>query len=41
MGYLRKIEYKIMQKDSYKIIHNCSGCGCKATCYKVIRVLGK
>jgi hypothetical protein len=31
MGYLRKIEYKIIQKDSYKIIRNCSGCGCKAT----------
>jgi hypothetical protein len=31
MGYLRKFEYKIMQKDSYKIIRNCSGCGCKAT----------
>ncbi|WP_353095116.1 DUF1062 domain-containing protein [Tissierella praeacuta] len=31
MGYLRKFEYKIIQKDSYKIIRNCAGCGCKAT----------
>lgn len=31
MGYLRKFEYNIIQKDSYKIIRNCSGCGCKTT----------
>ena len=29
MGYLRRIEYTIMQKDSYKILRNCAGCGCK------------
>ncbi|MDR7855160.1 DUF1062 domain-containing protein [Tissierella sp.] len=29
MGYLRRIEYTIMQKDSFKIFRNCAGCGCK------------
>ena len=29
MGYLRRIEYMIIQKDSYKILRNCAGCGCK------------
>lgn len=26
MGYIKKIEYKIIPEKSFKIIHNCSGC---------------
>ncbi|PXV86659.1 hypothetical protein C8E03_11236 [Lachnotalea glycerini] len=29
MSYLRKIEYTITPKESFKILRNCSGCGCK------------
>lgn len=29
MSYLRKIEYRVIPEESYKIIRNCSGCGCK------------
>ena len=31
MSYLRKIEYTIVPEESFKIIRNCSGCGCKTT----------
>ena len=31
MSYLRKIEYTIIPEESFKIIRNCSGCGCKTT----------
>lgn len=30
MSYLRKIEYTIMPEESFKVLRNCSGCGCKA-----------
>lgn len=30
MSYLRKFEYTIIPKDSYAVLHNCGGCGCKA-----------
>lgn len=29
MSYLRKIEYRIVPDKSFKVIHNCAGCGCK------------
>lgn len=29
MGYLKKIEYKIVPKESFLVIHNCAGCGRK------------
>lgn len=29
MSYMKKREYKIVPTDSFKIIHNCSGCKCK------------
>lgn len=29
MSYLRKIEYIIIPEESFKIVRNCSGCGCK------------
>jgi len=29
MNYLRKIEYTIIPEESFKILRNCSGCGCK------------
>lgn len=29
MSYFKEIEYKILPNDSYKIIRNCSKCGCK------------
>lgn len=29
MSYLKKIEYKIMPKKSFRVIRNCSGCGKK------------
>lgn len=40
MSYLRKIEYTIIPEDSFKILRNCSGCGCKTTfrntnCFRV------
>lgn len=31
MSYLRKIEYTIIPEESFEIIRNCSGCGCKTT----------
>lgn len=33
MSYLRKIKYRIVPDDSFDIVYNCSGCGCK-TSYK-------
>lgn len=33
MSYLRKIEYTIIPEESFKIIRNCSGCGCKTAFY--------
>lgn len=30
MNYIRKIEYKIVPKDSFPMIRNCSGCGGKS-----------
>lgn len=30
MSYLRKTEYSIVPEESYKVIRNCSGCGCKS-----------
>ena len=33
MSYLKKIEYKIMPKESLRVIRNCSGCG-KKTYFK-------
>lgn len=40
MSYLRKIEYTIVPEESFKILRNCSGCGCKAVfhntnCFRV------
>ncbi len=40
MSYLRKIEYIIKPEESFTIIRNCSGCGCKTTfhntnCFRV------
>lgn len=40
MSYLRKIEYCIMPKESFKVTHNCSGCGRKTrfvntNCFRV------
>ena len=40
MSYLRKIEYKIIPDESFIIIRNCSGCGCKTSfhntnCFRV------
>ncbi len=40
MSYLRKIEYTIIPEESFKILRNCSGCGCKSTfhntnCFRV------
>ena len=40
MSYLRKIEYTIIPEESFQIIRNCSGCGCKAVfhntnCFRV------
>lgn len=29
MSYLRKIQYKIVPGQSFRVIHSCSGCGCK------------
>lgn len=29
MSYLYKMEYEIIPKEAFKIIRNCSGCGCK------------
>ncbi len=29
MHYLKKIEYKIMPRKSFRVIRNCSGCGKK------------
>ncbi|TCL57992.1 hypothetical protein EDD76_107107 [Kineothrix alysoides] len=29
MSYLRKIEYTIIPEEPFKILRNCSGCGCK------------
>ncbi len=31
MSYLMKIEYEIVPVGSYKVMHNCSGCGRKTT----------
>lgn len=33
MSYLRKIEYTIIPEESFGILRNCSGCGCKMTYY--------
>ena len=33
MSYTRKIEYRIIPKNSYEIYRNCSGCGCKTNFY--------
>lgn len=30
MSYLKKIEYKIILKESFLVIRNCSGCGVKS-----------
>lgn len=30
MSYLRKIEYRIIPEQAFKVLRNCSGCGCKA-----------
>lgn len=30
MSYVRKIEYRIEPEESFKIIGNCTGCGCKS-----------
>lgn len=30
MSYIRKFEYTIIPEESFRIIRNCSGCGCKA-----------
>ncbi|MDO5292216.1 MAG: DUF1062 domain-containing protein [bacterium] len=30
MSYLQTISYKIIPQESYRVIHNCPGCGCKA-----------
>lgn len=40
MSYLRKIEYMIIPQESFKVLRNCSGCGCKAVfhntnCFRV------
>ncbi len=40
MSYLRQIEYRIIPEESFKILKNCSGCGCKAVfhntnCFRV------
>lgn len=40
MSYLRKTEYTIIPEESFKIIRNCSGCGCKeifhnTNCFRV------
>lgn len=40
MSYLRKIEYTIIPEESFRILRNCSGCGCKMTyhntnCFRV------
>lgn len=29
MSYLRKLEYTVIPEESFHIIRNCSGCGCK------------
>ncbi len=31
MSYLRKIEYRVIPEESFEILRNCAGCGCKAT----------
>lgn len=30
MSYLRKLYYKVVPEESYKVIRNCAGCGSKA-----------
>lgn len=30
MSYLKTLEFKVVPKESFKIIHNCSGCGSKS-----------
>jgi len=40
MSYLKKIEYIIIPEESFRIVRNCSGCGCKAVfhntnCFRV------
>lgn len=40
MSYLKKIEYTIIPEESFEILRNCSGCGCKTTfrntnCFRV------
>jgi len=37
MSYLRKIEYTIIPEESFKIIRNCSGCGCKTVFHNTNR----
>lgn len=37
MSYLRKIEYTIMPEESFKILRNCAGCGCKAVFHNTNR----
>lgn len=29
MSYVRKIEYTVVPKETFKIVRGCSGCGCK------------
>ncbi|MBQ9142919.1 MAG: DUF2441 domain-containing protein [Lachnospiraceae bacterium] len=29
MSYLQKIEYRIVPEESFRVKHNCGGCGCK------------
>lgn len=33
MSYLREIEYSIIPEESFQILRNCSGCGCKTAFY--------
>lgn len=37
MSYLRKMEYTILPEESFKILRNCSGCGCKTAFYNTNR----
>lgn len=31
MSYVKRIEYKVVPTDTFKIVRGCSGCGCKQT----------
>ena len=37
MSYLRKIEYSMIPKESFKIFHNCGGCGRKTRFVNTMR----